>query len=668
MSLFATLNSASNALSVFQNALTVTQNNVSNSATAGYVEQTPTFEANQFDGNGSTDAGGVSSGAVQSARNLFAEESVRSSTSQLGYYEEQVQTLTPLSNQFDLSGNSGIPAALSSFFSAASSWANSPNDPSIRQNVLTQAGDVATAFQSMASNVAQVAQSDSQETSSLVDQVNQLAGQLASYNNQISSSGDLDAGTDAAVNSTLEKLSQIASIVTIQQPDGTFNVMLGGQTELVDGATVNKLTAAVYIPTQSSVSSGAPLTLPLQISAGVNDTLNLQVNGTNIPPITLSPSDTTGNQLTADINQQLQAAQVNATASINTSGNLVITAAGVNGETASIAVQPGSANTTLGLSVAGPPSVRISDSGGNDVTSNVTGGSLAAAIEQQNQVLPQLQGNSSQTGSLNEMAKSFADRVNSLLGVPLFTYDQTNATNTAASLQINPNITAGQLPSATVTALTGTAPASPFTITAGSNDGLQISANGAAAQSLTLSPSDTDLSSVVNDLNTKFATLGMAAQASIDSGTGGLKISATGTGWNTSIQIPGGSALATLGLTTPTATYQDNGNQVALSLAGLSNPSDAAGEIQGQSYTSFFGSIGANVGALLSNAQTNQTSQQNVVTQAQALRQQVSGVDLNAEATRVLELQSSYQAASKIITVVDNMVQSVLNIIQPGTT
>jgi flagellar hook-associated protein FlgK len=45
------------------------------------------------------------------------------------------------------------------------------------------------------------------------------------------------------------------------------------------------------------------------------------------------------------------------------------------------------------------------------------------------------------------------------------------------------------------------------------------------------------------------------------------------------------------------------------------------------------------------------------------MRQQISGVDLNQEATRVLELQSSYQAASKLITVIDNMTQSVLAII-----
>jgi flagellar hook-associated protein 1 len=59
--------------------------------------------------------------------------------------------------------------------------------------------------------------------------------------------------------------------------------------------------------------------------------------------------------------------------------------------------------------------------------------------------------------------------------------------------------------------------------------------------------------------------------------------------------------------------------------------------------------------------------QQDVVTQAQSLRQQVSGVDLNTEATQLLQLQSSYQAASKMMTVIDNLIQAVIGLITPGS-
>jgi flagellar hook-associated protein 1 FlgK len=75
-----------------------------------------------------------------------------------------------------------------------------------------------------------------------------------------------------------------------------------------------------------------------------------------------------------------------------------------------------------------------------------------------NQILPTYIGDASQPGDLNVMAKQLADRVNQLLtsgnisdgppavpGIPLFTYDAANATNTAASLSVDPTVTPDQL-------------------------------------------------------------------------------------------------------------------------------------------------------------------------------------------------------------------------------
>ena len=47
----------------------------------------------------------------------------------------------------------------------------------------------------------------------------------------------------------------------------------------------------------------------------------------------------------------------------------------------------------------------------------------------------------------------------------------------------------------------------------------------------------------------------------------------------------------------------------------------------------------------------------------QSLQQQVSGVSLDEEATRLVQLQSSYDAASKIVTVIDDTLQNLLNMI-----
>jgi flagellar hook-associated protein 1 FlgK len=301
-----------------------------------------------------------------------------------------------------------------------------------------------------------------------------------------------------------------------------------------------------------------------------------------------------------------------------------------------------------------------------DVTNQADSGQLGAALEQRNSVIPSLRGDFSQTGDLNQMAKSFADRVNEILGVPFFTYDQTNATNIAASLGVNPNITANQLPSSQVVSLTGSAVTDPFTVVPGTNDTLNFKLDGQAAPiSITLDPTDASLTDVANDLNTQFAAAAppIGMQATLNGNTGALQIQTLNTGANGSIQLLPGTANSLIGLTNPTPTYRNAANSVALSLAALANPTNAADQMNGQSFLEFFGSIAANIGGQLATAKDGQSTQQDLLTQAQSLRQQTSGVDLNEEATRVLELQTSYQAASRMMTVIDNITQSLLAII-----
>ena len=665
MSLFASLSAASNALAAFQSALTVTQNNVNNASTPGYVTQTATFKADSFV-PGTGEAGGVEAGPVISSRDQFAEQSVQSATSQLGNFQQQVESLTSLQSQFDISGNSGIPAAFNGLTSAFSNWSALPNDSTARQGVITSAQSAAAAFQQSASNISQVAQSADTQTVSLVNQVNTLAAQLAGYNAQILSGGQNDSGLDASVNSTIESLSQLANVATMKQPDGTTTVILGGQTDLVSGQTVNKLATPLNPPALGlSVSSGGPVGVPMAITPGVNDTLNLKVDGTALPAITLDPTNTSLAAVTADINKQLTAAGSTAVASTDTQGRLEITS-GSTGAGASVQVLAGSGNSTLGLSTSVPPQARVVDSNGNDVTGSITGGQLGGNLAVRNQDIPAIQGDPNQTGSLNQLAKAFADRVNAALGTPLFTYDNTSATNIANSLKVNSSVTAQQLPNTQAITVWGTPVASAIVITPGVNDTLNLNVDGTAWPTITLSPADTNAASVAGDLNAQFKTLGIGASAAVYPSTGGLYISTTNTAPTASIQVLPGKANATLGLANTSKT-QGAVNGVALSLSALSNPSSAADEINGQSYTQFFGSIAAQVGSQLSLAQNGQTLQQDVVTQAQSLRQQVSGVDLNTEATQLLQLQSSYQAASKMMTVIDNLIQAVIGLITPGS-
>jgi len=112
------------------------------------------------------------------------------------------------------------------------------------------------------------------------------------------------------------------------------------------------------------------------------------------------------------------------------------------------------------VNASGPAVIRVTTADGSDVTSKTTGGQLGALLKLRNEVLPEIIGDGTQPGSLNVMAKQFADRVNELLtsgnitdgppaeaGLPLFTYDTTDATAVAGSLAVNPDLSAEQLAS-----------------------------------------------------------------------------------------------------------------------------------------------------------------------------------------------------------------------------
>ena len=102
-------------------------------------------------------------------------------------------------------------------------------------------------------------------------------------------------------------------------------------------------------------------------------------------------------------------------------------------------------------------------------------------------------------------------------------------------------------------------------------------------------------------------------------------------------------------------------NGTALALSNLD--SNQSTFINGLSFSQFFASLATRVGSQISSATTSAQVQQQAVSQAQSVRQQISGVSLDEEATRLIQLQSAYQAASKVVTVIDELTQTLINMV-----
>lgn len=276
--LMASLSSAGNSLSVYQNALTVIQNNVDNASTPGFASQQLRLAAMPLDITGGL-AGGVAGRGLQSSRDEYADEDVRRQMQASGQFSAQAQGTGSIQNLFDVTGNSGVSAALSTLFQAFSAWSVNPSDPAARQTVLQGAGGVADSIQSLSKSLTSTSGQLDTQIGSTVDQINQLAKQVQQYNVQRLREPTSDPGSDAQLHANLESMAQLANITTFTAGDGTVTVLAGGGTPLVIGDRQYDLSSGVSVTTQPPATNpGSPPSAHILDNQG-NDITNQIVSG-----------------------------------------------------------------------------------------------------------------------------------------------------------------------------------------------------------------------------------------------------------------------------------------------------------------------------------------------------------------------------------------------------
>ena len=232
--LLATLRKSTSALDAMTDAVAITQNNVMNAGTAGYARQKVSLEALQF--NPETGyAGGVKNGKLHSARDIYIERAVRIQAGKTAAAQTSAISLTKLEQALPISAGGSVPSALNRLYSAFSAWAVAPEDRGSKEQILTTAEGVAASFRNTARTLSEVERDNSTEIRAVVDRVNRLAGRIQQFNADIRSGSVNDAGVDAGIHATLEELSADANIEVNVQEDGTYTLLLNGETPLVIG-------------------------------------------------------------------------------------------------------------------------------------------------------------------------------------------------------------------------------------------------------------------------------------------------------------------------------------------------------------------------------------------------------------------------------------------------
>lgn len=231
-------------LSANKTSLAVTGHNISNINTPGYSRQdtvqatrTPQFSGAGYIGSGTTLVD------IRRSYSEFLNTQLRSSTSlssDVAAYKSQIDQLDSL-----LAGTTtGITPSLQKFFSALQTAAEDPSNLPARQLVLSEAEGLSRRFNTVYDRLNEQNTFANKQMSAVADQVNRLAGSIASLNNSIaiaqsngSQPNDLLDARDEAV----RQLSTFIGVNVVQQDDGSQNIFIGSGQPLVVGSTAGRL-------------------------------------------------------------------------------------------------------------------------------------------------------------------------------------------------------------------------------------------------------------------------------------------------------------------------------------------------------------------------------------------------------------------------------------------
>jgi flagellar hook-associated protein 1 FlgK len=101
-----------------------------------------------------------------------------------------------------------------------------------------------------------------------------------------------------------------------------------------------------------------------------------------------------------------------------------------------------------------------------------------------------------------------------------------------------------------------------------------------------------------------------------------------------------------------------NGNALLLADLGKSK------QINGFTFTEFYGNLSGRVGGDLATAIDDQQSTKSLLTQARNIRNESSGVSLDEEAAKLIQFQKSYEASAKLISVLNDMMDVLIGIVR----
>lgn len=218
----------------------VTGHNIANAQTPGYSRQRPDLVSNDPVQYGSLSLGqGAKVGRIARAHNEYLEDALRRETQVHGRAETYSSNLSRLEGYFNPDLTSTVRMRMDAFSNALRDYANMPEEPAMRINLLETANTFTTAMNVTHENVTQLQKDISQELGVQCDLASQKLREIAELNREIlalqfgdnSRPNDLEDQRDLA----LKELSEMMDVQMYKDDRGLYSVRGPGGQLLVEG-------------------------------------------------------------------------------------------------------------------------------------------------------------------------------------------------------------------------------------------------------------------------------------------------------------------------------------------------------------------------------------------------------------------------------------------------
>jgi flagellar hook-associated protein 1 len=619
-------------LQAFQSALSTTGHNISNVNTDGYSRQETMFEQRLPQlGPGGYIGSGVDATDTRRIYDQFVNGQVQTTSSSY----EASSTYYNLASQVDnllADEQVGLTPGLENFFNAVQEVSNDPTSTAARQVLLTESDSLTSRFAYLYDRMESIRADANGQIENYVKEINGIAQSLADINQDIviakgraggQAPNDLLDQRDAMIG----QLSELVSVRTVEQDDGSLNVFIGNGQSLVIGNQASQLSSQPqgldpYQPDISIVNNGVSVPITDLISGGkLGGILDfrgqvLDEAENSLGRIALG--------LTTDFNAQHQLG-------MDLNGN-------VNQDFFSI---PGPEV----LPAPGSPAISVTITDTNQLTTadyymHEVGGNWEVSRVSDNQVVA--------SGALG-----------STINIDGLSIDTTGAAAGDEYL-IRPTRIASRDIGTLLTDPRSIAAAGPVISQAASSN----SGTGEIALPTVTDPTDPNLVAGVtitftspSTFNVTGAGTGNPVGVVYDPADPADVISFNG--WQ--LDLSGAPATGdSFTISSNVGGVGDNRN--ALALADLQQQSLLSGgtATYGESYNEIVGNVGTNT----RKAEMTSAAQEKLHSDAVATRESISGVNLDEEAANLLRFQQAYQAAAQVIATADSLFQSLLDAVR----